>query len=137
MLRILPFLCLLAAAPAWAQDTEIGELTVELNTTQAGADACTLSFMVINDTGSKIEKAVFETVLFGSTGAVQSMTLFDFGTLPQKRPRVRQFAVPNLACDDLSRILFNGASTCAAPDQGICDATLKPVSRIKTVEVLG
>ena len=138
MRSILPILFLLtASAPVWSADQNDQGLTVELNTTQATADACTLTFMVTNQTSAPIEKAVFETVLFGATGAVQSLTLFDFGALPQMRPRVRQFAVPNLKCDDLSRILFNGASTCTAPDQAICDAQLKPVSRVKTVEVLG
>lgn len=137
MQRILPLLCLLAATPAWSQTLDAGALTVELNTTQASDNACTLSFMVTNETGAAIDKAVFETVLFGPSGAVQSMTLFDFGTLPEKRPRVRQFAVPNLACADLSRILFNGANTCTATDPNICDSTLTPVSRVSTVEVLG
>ncbi|WP_394199212.1 hypothetical protein [Litoreibacter albidus] len=139
MRRILPlsFCLFAAAAPALSQDTTAGALTVELNTTQTSADACTLSFMVTNDTGTAIEKAVFETVLFNASGAVQSLTLFDFGTLPPNRPRVRQFAVPNMACADLSRILFNGASTCTAADAGVCDTALKPVSRVGSVEVLG
>ena len=125
------------ASSSIAMAQEPGPLSIELNTTQSADNTCTVTFMVTNDTGEAIDKAVFETVLFGPDGAVQSLTLFDFGNLPQKRPRVRQFAVPYLSCNGLSRILFNGANTCTSSTASICDERLKLKSRMDSVEVLG
>ncbi|MEP5762290.1 MAG: hypothetical protein ABJ327_23840 [Litoreibacter sp.] len=131
------FCLLLTPTMGMSQDANAGSVSIELNTIKAEASACTLTFLVTNATEAPIEKMVFETVLFGAAQEVQSLTLFDFGTLPPSRPRVRQFSVPNLQCNDLSRVLFNGASTCSAADATVCDALLKATTRVDGVEVLG
>ncbi|MFT6088510.1 hypothetical protein [Sulfitobacter sp.] len=129
----------LTAQIACAQQAGIdGHIAVELNAAETSADACTLSFMVTNGLQTPIEKAVYEVALFDKAGQVSRLTLFDFGTLPPARPRVRQFAVPQASCDTLGRVLFNGASTCEgdgiAPD--VCETGLRPSSRTE-IEVLG
>ncbi|MEL6294706.1 MAG: hypothetical protein AAFR10_10615 [Pseudomonadota bacterium] len=115
-----------------------GKVAIELNTVSEGEGSCTLTFMVTNGHTVGIDKLVFETVLFDAGGAVDRLTLFDFGALPVGRPRVRQFAVPNLACGDLGRVLFNGLHTCDAADLEIaaCADELVPTSRVE-IEVLG
>uniref|UniRef100_UPI003B52EF6D hypothetical protein n=1 Tax=Roseovarius indicus TaxID=540747 RepID=UPI003B52EF6D len=131
--------CLLAAPAAMAQDTDIGEnVMVELNTVKTGDNACALTFLVINGHAKPIEKAVYETVLFNAEGQVDRLTLFDFGTLPPGRPRVRQFSVPGLTCDNLSRVLINGAHACTAPelDDNACSTGLEVNSRTE-IEVIG
>lgn len=122
-----------------AQEEELGEaVLIELNATKANEDSCTLTFLVINGHASEIEKAVYETVLFDSGGQVDRLTLFDFGTLPPGRPRVRQFSVPGMACDGLSQILINGAHTCEATDlpDSACEDGLKLETRAG-IEVTG
>ena len=115
-----------------------GKVAIELNTVSEGEGNCTLTFMVINGHSVGIDKLVFETVLFDADGAVDRLTLFDFGALPVGRPRVRQFAVPNLTCGDLGRVLFNGLHTCEAEDlnASTCANGLVPTSRVE-IEVLG
>ncbi|WP_246252339.1 hypothetical protein [Parasulfitobacter algicola] len=83
-------------------------------------------------------KVVYEAVLFDKNGQVNRLTLFDFGSLPSQRPRVRQFAVPQMTCENLGRVLFNGASTCVGDglDETLCDNGFLPSSRID-IEVLG
>lgn len=130
---------LLTGTTALAQDTDIGEnVMIELNAVKPGDTACTLTFLVINGHPTQIEKAVYETVLFNAEGQVDRLTLFDFGTLPPGRPRVRQFSVPGLTCDNLGRVLINGAHACTAPglDDKACATGLEVDSRTE-IEVIG
>ncbi|MCX7559538.1 hypothetical protein OS190_08135 [Sulfitobacter sp. F26204] len=101
----------LGAAAALAQDVD-QQLTVELNSVASAESGCLLTFMVTNSFTDAIDSAIFETVLFTTSGQVDRLTLFDFGNLPSGRPRVRQFQVDGLRCDDLGQVLINGASTC-------------------------
>ena len=127
------------AGAAQSQETDLaGKIAVELNAVQTKDTACTLTFMITNGLDAQVEKVVYETVLFDTTGQVNRLTLFDFGTLPPARPRVRQFAVPDMTCDQLGRVLFNGANTCEGSGlaDGICGTGLMPSTRTK-VEVIG
>ncbi len=128
-----------AVAQDLAQDKELGEaVLIELNAVKSNEGGCMLTFLVTNGHASQIEKVVYETVLFDSAGQVDRLTLFDFGTLPPGRPRVRQFSVPGIACDDLSQVLINGAHTCEAPDLAdtACEVGLILETRTK-IEVIG
>ncbi len=124
---------------AVAQDLELNKaISIELNAAKPTEGGCTLSFLVTNGHVKKIEKAVYETVLFDSTGQVERLTLFDFGTLPAGRPRVRQFSVLGVTCDGLSQILINGAHTCEAPEltDAACEVGLILGTRTK-IGVIG
>jgi len=112
-------------------------LSVELNAQTSTAAGCLLTFMVSNSHPQVIESAVFETVLFDTDGQVDRLTLFDFGSLPAGRPRVRQFQVDGLVCDDLGQVLINGASTCkvGGADSPLC-STLDLNTRTGT-ELIG
>ena len=114
------------------------QLSLELNAVQDVGGACRLSFLAQNRTGAVIDKAVFETVIFDTSGGVISLSLFDFRELPADRPRVRQFDLPGMACDTVGQALINGANTCVVDgaDSPVCDAALSLSSRI-SVELLG
>jgi hypothetical protein len=130
---------LVLAVPAWGQDVAVQDrVAIELNAAQTVEGTCTLSFLVINGHAAAIERAIYEIVLFDRTGQVDLLTLFDFGKLPPARPRVRQFALPGTACEDLGQVLFNGANTCDAPtlDPGACDGDLQLGTRT-SIEVSG
>jgi hypothetical protein len=120
-------------------ETSVGQqLSIELNATQPVENSCKLSFLVVNGHDAAVDKAVYEAVLFDTQGQVNRLMLFDFGKLPAKRPRVRQFVVPQLACDGLGQVLVNGVNQCSGeglPD-GACLDKLKLGSRTD-VEVLG
>lgn len=141
-LGVVYFLCVAlsaVASPLSAQETDLaGKISVELNATETVDTACTLTFLVTNGLNVQIDKLIYETVLFNASGQVERLTLFDFGNLPSGRPRVRQFAVQQMTCDQLGRVLFNGANTCEGDGlaDGICTSGFLPSSRTK-VEVLG
>lgn len=134
---------ILVGAGAASADEALGaHVAVELNALQTVEDSCQISFLVQNGHEADIAQAVYEAVLFDTEGAVERLTLFDFGALPSARPRVRQFVVPGLECAQLGRILFNGAQTCKGeadestlPD-GACLTDLELDSRTD-VELIG
>ena len=113
-------------------------LFLELNSVQDVSGACRLTFMARNETGSAIDQAVFETVIFDTSGGVVSLSLFDFRDLPVDRPRVRQFDVPGMTCDTVGQALINGANTCIVDgaDSEVCHKALSLGSRI-AVDLLG
>ena len=127
------------SSPTFAQETATAHgISIELNAAQTVDTSCTLTFLIANGLDVQVDKAVYETVLFAKNGQVNRLTLFDFGELPPSRPRVRQFAVPGITCDQLGRILFNGANTCDGTGlaNGICITDLALSSRIE-IEVRG
>lgn len=124
------------ATPVLAQDPAEPGLSIELNTAQTTDATCTLTFVVINGHSTAIDKLIYETVLFDSTGQVNRLTLFDFAKLPPALPRVRQFALAGTPCDMLGRVLFNGVNTCSAADEAACHSPLTATSRTD-IEVLG
>lgn len=127
-----------SASAAMAQDNPGAHISIELNTLEPVENACRISFLIQNGHAVDIESAVYETVLFDTEGRVERLTLFDLGTLPTERPRVRQFLVPDLACASLGRILINGAETCSGPEVApdACTRDLELLSKTG-VEVLG
>lgn len=109
-------LCHLTPSLAAAEITLERQVSIELNAVQPADGACTLSFLIINGHETDIAKAVFEAVLFDASEQVDRLMLLDFGTLPVGRPRVRQFLVQGMGCDQLSQILINGAHLCEGAD---------------------
>lgn len=127
MTRLLIALCL-AAQPLHAEPLA----KLELNTLEQTDQACRVTFTGFAETA--IDALVVETVLFDGAGAVSLLTLFDFGALPPRKFRVRQFDLPQTDCTDISRILFNGIDSC---EGAACPGALSATSRLETVEVLG
>lgn len=87
-------------------------LSVELNTLTQLEGACRLTFYAGNTLGSDIDALSLEAVIFTTEGEVERLTLFDLGTLPEGRPRVRQFDLPGLPCDEVGQVLVNGLAAC-------------------------
>ncbi len=137
--RALALACLVGTAlPAQAEEDQGAGLRIELNALDPVEEACRVSFLIQNGHAQDIDSAVFEAVLFDADGRVDRLTLLDFGALPAARPRVRQFMVPDLACDGLGRVLINGAETCEGEGlaQGACMEGLELDSRTD-VELIG
>jgi hypothetical protein len=120
-----------------AEDASL-RLFLELNAIQDVGGGCRLTFLVRNETGEAIDKAVFETVIFDTSGGVVKLSLFDFRDLPVDRPRVRQFDLPEMACNTVEQALINGASSCVVDgaESGVCHDALSLSSRL-AVELLG
>jgi hypothetical protein len=130
IIMALTLVCAGIAGSGHAQNTaKSARIVVELNTAATSDAGCTMTFVVSNAHDADLTKLVYETVLFDTAGQVERLTLFDFGILPAGRQRVRQFVLPNLQCESVSQVLFNGANECEGLDNGLCDTTLEPQSR--------
>ena len=102
-----------AMTPALAQQSTTPALSLTLNSTMTTEEGgCRLIFVLQNDLGAALERLVAEAVLFDAAGRVASLTLFDFGALPEGRPRVRQFDLAGQGCDGIGAVLINGIGTC-------------------------
>ena len=125
---------------AQAQSTGVvpSSLSLELNTVEDIDGACRLTFVARNGTGSAIDAAIFETVIFDTSDRVVSLSLFDFGDLPAELPRVRRFTLPDQNCGDLGQALINGVNTCVVngSESEICSDALSLSSRTE-MELLG
>jgi len=130
---------LMVSQGATAQEADIsGKLLVELNAAETMEASCKLTFLMTNGLDLAIDKVVYEAVLFDTGGKVDRLTLFDFGSLPPARPRVRQFVVPDVTCEALGRVLFNGVNSCegAGVEASLCETGLLATSRTD-IEVSG
>lgn len=104
--------CVLAlSGPALAQ-APAPFLSLELNAMQQIDGACRIVFLAENRLGTDLAALSYETVLIGTDGVVDRLTLFDFQSLPEGRARVRQFDLDNARCNEIGRILINGAAAC-------------------------
>ncbi|MEM9788609.1 MAG: hypothetical protein AAF801_19075 [Pseudomonadota bacterium] len=127
-----------AASVAIADETGDAGITIDLNTLQPVEGGCQLTFVASTTHADGIDKLVFETVLFTTEGAVDRLTLFDFGEIPARAPRVRQFVLPQLECANLGQLLFNGVNACqiSGAENTACATGLTLTSRTD-VELLG
>ncbi|MEM9734664.1 MAG: hypothetical protein AAF903_14445 [Pseudomonadota bacterium] len=123
------FLCG-APAPAFAQDTDQATLAVELNTTSDTASGCQLSFVARNTLADSLSQVGFEMAFFDTQGALLRMSTLDFRDLPQKRTKIRQFVIPNAACNTLGRVLVNDVPVCEGLTAGTCYDGLSLTSRV-------
>lgn len=138
--RVLACALTLAPCVALAQSEGIAEggVSLELNAVQDVESGCRFTFVADNNSGTSIDKAVFETVIFDTEGAVVRLSLFDFRALPEGRPRVRQFDVPGMTCDSIGQTLINGVNSCMVngAENSVCSDGLQLNSRI-TIKLIG
>lgn len=123
-----------AETPATAPNP--APIRIELNQISPLDAGCRLSFMAQNKTGADITKLVLETVLFDTSGAVMTLSLFDFQTLPDGKPRVRQFDLAGTDCTQLGQVLINGVASCKGSTPADCQNALSLSSRTPN-ELLG
>ncbi|MBP1806871.1 hypothetical protein [Rubellimicrobium aerolatum] len=124
------------AAPPAAAPTPA--LSLELNDAAASDGGCRLTFLVENGLGTDLAALSLETAVLGADGRVRQVTLFDFGDLPQGRPRVRQFDLAGTSCEGIGQVLVNGVASCEGTgvEARACQSGLALTSRT-AIELIG
>lgn len=126
----------LTATPLMAEEPS---LALELNAVAEQDSGCRITFVATNRLSADLSALVVEAVIFTPDGLVDRLALLDFQTLPQTRPRVRQFDLPGLACDRIGQVLINAVGTCTGdgvqPES--CAAAIAVSSRIDTIQISG
>ena len=133
-----------SSVPAFSQDTNAApapasatpaptashKLNVELNALAPSQKGCMMTFVAENDMATPINKISFELAFFNDKNAVDRVTVLDFLDLPLGKKRVRQFDMPGVKCETVSRIIINDTPVCDGPAAGECKAALTTRSQI-------
>lgn len=106
------------------------KLDVELNALAPSQKGCMMTFVAENNLQAPINKVSFELAFFNDKNAVDRITVLDFRDLPQGKKRVRQFDMPNVKCETVTRILINDTPVCDGPAAGECMKGLVTRSQI-------
>ncbi|MBO9099184.1 hypothetical protein J5289_14795 [Rhizobium sp. B230/85] len=112
------------SASAQQQTPVAARLNVELNALTPSAKGCMMTFVAENDMATPIAKISFELAFFNEKNAVDKVTVLDFRELPVGKKRVRQFDMPNLKCEAVTRVIVNDTPVCDGPAAGECKAAL-------------
>ncbi|PCK79208.1 hypothetical protein [Rhizobium sophoriradicis] len=119
------------ASVCQAQETApAASLSVELNALAPSQKGCMMTFVALNQLPAAINKVSFELAIFNDRNAVDRITVLDFRDLPQGKKRVRQFDMPNVKCESVTRILINDTPVCDGPAAGECMKGLVARSQI-------
>lgn len=135
MLKTLPIALavLLLTGPVLAQETPAAAptLAVELNALQPTDGACRITFLATNGL-APIERVSLEVALFGAGGGIDRLVSLDFKALSTGKTRVVQFALPELECQSVTRVLINDVTACEGEglDPAACLAALSTSSRV-------
>ena len=108
------------AQPATPSVVSERALSVELNALAPSQKGCMMTFVARNGMDVALEKLSFELALFNQKDVVDRITVLDFRDLPVNKVRVRQFDMPGVACDGITRIIVNDTPVCAGPAAGGC-----------------
>ncbi len=123
-------------SPAFAEDANATpaaaahKLNIELNALASSQKGCMMTFVAENDMATPINKISFELAFFNDKNAVDRVTVLDFRDLPLGKKRVRQFDMPGVKCETVSRIIINDTPVCDGPAAGECKAALSTRSQI-------
>ncbi|MBY5334438.1 hypothetical protein HFO99_10900 [Rhizobium leguminosarum] len=113
-----------------AQNVATAKLDVELNALAPSQKGCMMTFVAENNLQAPINKISFELAFFNDRNAVDRITVLDFRDLPQGKKRVRQFDMPNVKCETVTRIIINDTPVCDGPAVGECMKGLVTRSQI-------
>lgn len=124
-------LVLTLCAPVMAQEANPPALELELNALQPAESGCKLTFLATNRLGAPLDRAAIETALFDQDGAIDRIVTLDFKGLTEGKTKVLQFALADLPCAGLGRILINDIPTCSGAGLAptACLAKLKTSAR--------
>jgi len=128
---------LLAPCAASAQETTTpasqGDLAFQLNKAETREGSCQLTFVIQNDTGTVIQKSIYNIAIVDTDGAISQLVNIEFRPLPVGRPKVQGFGIAGVPCESISAISINEFSECTAEDgtaSDVCETAITQSSRI-------
>lgn len=95
-------------------------IEVELNALAPSQKGCLMTFVARNTLPAAVSKISFELAFFNEKNVVDRITVLDFRDLPVGKKRVRQFDMPGVKCDSITRIIVNDTPVCEGPGPGEC-----------------
>jgi hypothetical protein len=109
----------IAASQAVAQD---GALTVELNKfEEAEAGGCQAYFLFRNGSGKSFEGFEMSLAILDTGGVIDRLLSIDAAPLPIERTTLKLFAIPDIACTDISEIVLHDMASCRPQNEDETD----------------
>lgn len=93
-----------------------GEIKLELNKLEPQPFACRVYLVFDNSAGPAIEALVLDLILFDRDGVIARRLAVEAAPLRASKTTVKLFEIPDLACQDISRILLNEVLDCRDAD---------------------
>jgi hypothetical protein len=99
------------ATGAQAQNARIG---VELNKTEAIEGGCRTFFLFRNGSDAEFTGFEMSLAILDTAGVIDRLLTVEAAPLPAKRTTLKLFEIPEIACDQISEILFHDLPKCEA-----------------------
>lgn len=114
MNKILTSLSVLALSSlASIASAQSGSLSVELNKFEPGeTGGCQAYFLFRNQTGKSFEGFEMSLAILDSEGVIDRLLSIDAAPLPVQRTTLKLFAIPDIACADISEIVLHDMPVC-------------------------
>ncbi len=87
-------------------------LMIELNSLTQQDKTCQVSFVMKNNLQAPLEQLSLELVLFNQQQQVQSLLLLSSTDMPDNKTSVRQYALKQIKCRNISKFLINDVKDC-------------------------
>lgn len=119
-------------SPTMAQDhsnqTDLN-IVLELNKLATLDSACELTFLVQNQMNMPVEKLALEFAFLDHNGQLSKLASLNFGALVPGRPKITQFGLPGMACENISRVFINSAPECIGVPGEDCIAMISTTNK--------
>ena len=113
LLSALFLLCFYGSAHAQDHSAPDGaKIGLELNKLSTLDSACELTFLVKNQMTTRVEKLALEFAFLDNNGQLSKLVSLNFGALVPGRPKITQFGLPGIGCENISQVFINSATEC-------------------------
>ncbi|WP_428925604.1 hypothetical protein [Marinibacterium sp. SX1] len=115
-------IALAAPGPSRAQAADDGTLTVELNKfEEIDTGGCRAFFLFRNRTGKSYDGFEMSLAILDGNGVIDRLLAIDAAPLPVARTTLKLFEIPDLACTDISEVLFHELTSCKPQNEDEMD----------------
>jgi len=116
---------------AGAAAAEEKSLLIELNKTEDRGGGCLASFVVQNKLGQTLDRFSLDLFIFDKDGIIARQVLLDMAPLRKAKTTVANFALVQIPCENIGKVLVNNIPSCRSEDGNLLDclADLKVSSR--------
>jgi hypothetical protein len=99
-----------------------GTLSVELNKFEPGdPSGCQAYFLFRNDTGKSFEGFEMSLAILDANGVIDRLLSIDAAPLPVQRTTLKLFAIPDIACTQISEIVLHDMPVCKPQNEDNTD----------------
>lgn len=100
-------------------------LEIELNKLEQAGAGCRFYLVISSRDAPTLESLSLDLALFDTAGIVDRRIVLDLGRIPAGRRLLRAVVIPDLDCDRVGQVLYNGAPSCDAGSAPFdCDTAL-------------